>query len=345
MFGWFKNKLETRSSSYTDALVTAIVDRAGGQTLAVATATGALEACSGLVGRSFAISEVNAPANIQHVLTPDLLAMLGRSLIRKGEIAFLIRTENGLELLPCETIDVYGTPGQWSYNVSLAGPSRTLSYEKIESDSVLHFRYATDPEQPWLGIGPIQSASLAGKLSAETLALLGDEVSGPRGSLLPVPVDGDDPTVTKLRADIKILKGQIALVQAGDWDNSGGGRNTQWETKRVGANPPMALIELLKQASQEIYAACGINATLFSDQGASAGLREAYRVALFSVVSPLSKIVSHELSIKLDSDVSLDFTELRAGDISGRARAFQSLVGGGMEIDKAAALSGLIMPE
>ena len=107
----------------------------------------------------------------------------------------------------------------------------------------------------------------------------------------------------------------------------------------------MALVEILKQASNEIYSACGINASLFSDMGASSGLREAYRVALFSVVSPLASIVSHELSVKLDTDVSLDFTELRAGDIIGRARAFQSLVGGGMEIDKATALSGLIMPE
>ena len=150
--------------------------------------------------------------------------MIGRSLIRKGEIAFLIRTDNGtLELLPCETIDVYGTPGQWTYNLSLAGPSRTLSYEKVESDSVLHFRYASDPEQPWLR----DRANTICKPGRKTFSrnawhCLGMKSSGPRGSLLPVPVDGDDPTVTKLRADIKILKGQIALVQAGDWDNSGG---------------------------------------------------------------------------------------------------------------------------
>ena len=70
MFGWFENKLETRSSSYTDALVTAIVDRAGGKTLAVATATGALEACSGLVGRSFAIAEVNCNRQISNMCLP-----------------------------------------------------------------------------------------------------------------------------------------------------------------------------------------------------------------------------------------------------------------------------------
>ena len=46
---------------------------------------------------------------------------------------------------------------------------------------------------------------------------------------------------------------------------------------------------------------------------------------------------------KLDDPVVLDWQELRARDISGRARAFQSMVGGGMDIAKAAALSGLMM--
>jgi len=34
-----------------------------------------------------------------------------------------------------------------------------------------------------------------------------------------------------------------------------------------------------------------------------------------------------------------------ASDISGRARAFQSVVGGGMDVSKAAALSGLLETE
>lgn len=34
-----------------------------------------------------------------------------------------------------------------------------------------------------------------------------------------------------------------------------------------------------------------------------------------------------------------------ASDISGRARAFQSMVGGGMDVTKAATLSGLMIGE
>ena len=137
---------------------------------------------------------------------------------------------------------------------------------------------------------------------------------------MPVPVDGDDPTVTKLRADIKILKGQIALVQAGDWDNSGGGRNTQWETKTIGSEPPNGDWYRTIEAgfsTKSIRCLWDQCLTILRPWARLPDSGKSYRVALIQCSkSALSKIVSHELSIKLDSDVSLDFTELRAGDIS-----------------------------
>ena len=44
-------------------------------------------------------------------------------------------------------------------------------------------------------------------------------------------------------------------------------------------------------------------------------------------------------------DLALNFDALFAADLSGRARAFQSMVGGGMDVAKAAALSGLTEQE
>ena len=52
--------------------------------------------------------------------------------------------------------------------------------------------------------------------------------------------------------------------------------------------------------------------------------------------------VVSELSDKLDSNVTLSFDRMFAFDLSGRARAFQSMVGGGMDVAKAAALAGLM---
>ena len=82
--------------------------------------------------------------------------------------------------------------------------------------------------------------------------------------------------------------------------------------------------------------------------GDSASLRESWRLALFGVVSPLGRMVQAELRDKIDPDVTLGWQELRASDLSGRARAFQSLaiaVGGGMDMAQAIAVAGLMIGE
>ena len=77
----------------------------------------------------------------------------------------------------------------------------------------------------------------------------------------------------------------------------------------------------------------------------AASVREAWRLALFSVLAPLGKMVEAELQAKLDDDVSLTWTELRASDLSGRARAMQSMVGGGMAVADAVAVAGLMVED
>ena len=48
---------------------------------------------------------------------------------------------------------------------------------------------------------------------------------------------------------------------------------------------------------------------------------------------------------KLDDGVSINWDELRASDLSGRARAFQSMVGGGMPVADAVAIAGLMVDD
>ena len=337
-------------SSYTDALVAAITANAGGQTTSFPTATAAMEAAAGFAGRAFAAAEITAADAFVAALDPGTMNMIGRALIRRGEIVFLIRVdpEHGFTLLPCQSHDVAGSPDptSWVYRCSIGGPGSTLTYAGVPAEGVVHLRYATDPERPWRGYGPLGVALLAGRLSAETVSALADEVSGPRGTLLGVPVDGNDPTVEKLRTDIAGLKGRTALWQGGsDWDNPDSGGKAGLGTVRLGANPPSALVELHARATQEVYAACGLNPSIF-EAGTGTQARESYRQALFGTIAPLGRIVETELRSKLnDPRLTLDWSELRAADIASRARAFQSMVGGGMPLDRAAALSGLMVPD
>ena len=344
----FGNKLETRAdTSYTDTLIAALLSKVQGRSLATPGATAALEACAGTVGRGFAASEVSGPDTLTRALTPGVLELIGRSLIRHGEIVFLIDTEAGrLRLVPAQTHDVSGGPfpEEWEYTVTLGGPSRTVTYDFVPAASVLHFRYAVDASAPWRGNGPIAVANLAGKLSAETARALAEESSGPVGRLLGIPVDGQDTTVGGLKADIANARGKMALLETGDWGNAGGDARVGLKSERFGAEPPASLVALVSVASQEVYSACGLNAGLWGGSQAAA-VREAWRLCLFGVLSPLGRLVEAELKDKLDDEVSLSWQELRASDLSGRARAFQSMVGGGMDISKAVAVAGLMVED
>ena len=275
--------------------------------------------------------------------------MIGRALIRRGEVVFLIRVEDGrVKLLPAASHDIDGgpDPASWEYRVTLSGPERTYTHAKIPADGVVHLRYGFDPETPWRGYGPLQVAQLGGRLSSETVSALADESSGPRGSVMPLPVAGDDPTVEALRADLRKLRGQLATVESVQTMAAGAAPpKGDWEPRRIGADPPDALVKLHELATREVLAACGVPPVLFSSNPNGTAGREAWRQLLFATVAPLGKLIQDELSMKLEADVSLSWDELRASDIAGRARAFQSMVGAGMDLSKAAALSGLMIDD
>ena len=128
----------------------------------------------------------------------------------------------------------------------------------------------------------------------------------------------------------------------GDWQGSRqDAPRGDWETRRLGANPPQSLDMLRSSSARHVLAACGVPVELVAASEGT-GAREAFRRFLHATIAPAARLVELELSAKLDQDVRLSFDSLFASDLSGRARAFQSLVGGGMKVAKAAALAGLM---
>ena len=337
---------ETRADTYTDTLVGLLVSQAGGSTMKV-TATAALEAAAGLVGRAFAAAEVEAPEPIRSALCPLTRSLIGRALIRSGEAVLWADTGgNRIAFRAVADHDITGTydPDTWTYRLNLPGPSETAT-RYVGGHQVLHPRYQVDPERPWRGVGPVESAAIAGRLSAELANALADETAGTRGALLPIPVDGEDPTVEKLKADLKTLRGNLAVVESqttGNWtaDNRPPPRDGGWTPQRIGANPPGPLVELQAMATREIWAAVGFPAALFSPSDGSAS-REAWRQVMFGVISPLGELVAEEITDKTGVAIELTWAELRASDITGRSRAFASLVEAGASFDSAATTAGL----
>ena len=302
---WPFNRIEKRESSFTDALVAQIVASSGGA-VPRPTATGALEFSAGLLGRALSGANVAGPPTLIKPITPAFLNQVGRELIRNGEAVYNVDVpRDSLELTPAADWDIQGgfNPEEWIYRLSLAGPSATTTIGQRPAAGVLHFQWACEPSRPWRGVSPIAAAALAGRLSAETAKALADESSGPRGTLLAVPVDGSDPTVDALRADLRALNGQTALVESmkSGWDKASNSREApaDWIARRLGANPPAGLVSLHETASREIGLAAGVPVALLSESAPGTASREAWRQYIFGTVSAVGRLVSAELSAKL----------------------------------------------
>ena len=345
---WPFTRTEARSAggAYEGAILSAFEAQATATPRTQATA--ALEAASSLIARCLASATVEGPPRLAAAVTPAVLAQAGRSLIRAGEVVYEIDvSDTGMvRLLVAGHFDTYGgaDPLTWTYRTSVYGPSGTTT-RHLPAAGVVHLRYLTDPARPWCGVAPLRAAAIAGRLSAEVAQALADEVSGPRGNLLPLPIDGEDPTVENLRADLRALGGKLAMVESVRTMHAGAPGSApqdDWKARRIGANPPTAEVELLSRAFVEVASACGCPAVLFGESGDGTARREAFRQFMHSTLEPVARLIAEELSTKLAAPIALNLDRLFAADLAGRARAFGSMVKAGMATDRAAALAGLL---
>ena len=346
---------ETRQSggAYTDAIIANIVAEAGGTLPADPLALGALEMAAGAYARAFAGATLTPPVA---ALTPAVRASIGRSLIRRGECVYLLQTKAGkLRLTPVGSWDVRGgpEPESWFYRADIFGPSGNLT-RFVSGASVLHCMYSFDPARPWHGLSPLQWASLTGTLAGNLEKRLGQEAGGPVGHVLPVPQDpassdddesAEEKPLDTLRNTLFTLAGKTGLVEttaAGWGEGRAAAPQSDWKSQRFGADPPPALGVLRSDVGQAVLSACGCPPSLFQPNADGTSQRESWRRFVMGSVEPLAALVAAEVADKLEiPSVAFDFGSMWAHDLAGRAQSFKQMVTGGMDIAKAAALSGL----
>ena len=349
-------RAEKRESggTFTDAVVRMLEAQAAGQAVGTGT-TAAVEAASGALQRAFVAAEVSGPAWALPAVSPGFLGQVGRDLVRRGESLHVIQVDGGrVSLLPAASWHFEGDahPDTWRVRATVYGPSSSVT-RYLPYSGVIFAAWGQTPGQPYTGVGPLAWAATTARMQSETERSLADEASGPITNLLPIPKDGGDEEdeetdpLAPLKADIRTARGKALVLEttaAGWGEGASAAPRQDWKAQRLGPNPPAAMGELLGQGFLEVLAACGIPPGMFIKMGDS-GQREAYRRWCALVVQPMGRMLAAELSIKLEADIGLEFGGLYAHDLAGRARAFQSMVGGGMAVDKAAGLAGLLEVE
>ena len=163
------------------------------------------------------------------------------------------------------------------------------------------------------------------------------------GTLIPVP---NVQNTNQLQADIRALKGQPTLVEStlSGWGSAQtSNQAADYNLRRVGANPPATLSALRRDVEESILAACGVPASLVGRADGTLA-REDFRRFLHLTIGPVARELAGQIAARFDlPGFAFNFDSLFAGDLSGRARAFQSMVGGGMSVEEAARLAGLMV--
>ena len=176
------------------------------------------------------------------------------------------------------------------------------------------------------------------------------EASGAISRLIPVPQDGGDggdaDPLAGLKSDIKSGKGRALIVEttaAGWGEGKAAAPQSDWKQQRIGPDPPAEFCDLREKAAESVLAAHGISSALLMGRSDGTLMREAWRQLLHGTLRPVARIIGDELAAKLDiAPPEFEFTALYASDLAGRAQAFQKLVAGGVSVESALAMSGLM---
>lgn len=329
-------------------------------------ATAHLETAAGYYARALALAEVSPATAATALLTPRVLAAMGRALIVKGESLHVLDGDGSMvRLLQPAAYEVLGQspePERWRYRVDLPTPSATRT-RVYGFEDVIHCQYAVRPNAPWKGVGPLDGAPTTAALASRVEGSLRKEFSLPQGlavfsnngeafynQLGAGDADSDRDAALQSWANLS-KPNQTGVLMATGFRESGepdavapdpfAMPNSPPVTERIGPQPPSTIADLRGDIGATILAACGIPPALVRPQSAGAA-REAYRQWLHGSVAYIAAIVLEELRRKLDvAALQLGFDGLFAADISGRARAFRQLVDAGMDAGRAATIAGI----
>ena len=309
----------------------------------------AVETAAGLWARGMMAAEVAGPG--ARYLPAAVRGQMARDLLVRGETLWApIAQRDGVVRLVRATVwDVYGA-AVWRYWCTFSMPTDNLSAE-LTADRVIHVLYSMNREAPWLGVGPLAAAFDSVRAAAAITGAMADEFGGPRGSLLPVPPqpeppDGEEGTdkdpLVRIKQRVMGLAGAILAVEtSADAHGAGPGAapREDYGQKRIGAAPPNSVAGLWERAELGVLEACGIPGALVAGKAGTAN-REAWRHFLGGTLAPVARLIA-EAARPLIGEVRFRWRELQSGDVAGRARAYQSLVGAGMPDSDARELCGL----
>ena len=304
--------------------------------------TAAVEFGLGMVGRAFMLAETSPAVPALTALT---LSMLGRQTISRGNAVFEIFLDpatGNQRLLPVEEYEVGGDvePSTWRYSIKRSRPTGEPVTRNVPAAGIVHVRYEPPASAPWAGVSPLVGAGVTATQLARIEQSLAYDAQIPTGALMPLPDGATTKQVKGIANAVSAGKGALSNIEttAGGFGQGPMAKpKADWEQKRFGPLVPAASISLRESTALAVLGAIGIPPSLYTSEGSA--LRESYRHFFTNTAEPLGKLISQELSEKLEIEVNIEFPALVKSDIAARARAYGVLIKAGMAEEDARLLT------
>ena len=321
-----------KRASYTDLLTEILVSRAAATSI-VSAYSAAIETAKGTVARGFAAGEATGDEGL---LTPYVLSLIGSDLIERGEAVFYL-VEN--RLLRVSHYDILkGGRYQFDYT-PWRRPSEESKTVNVTPRLILHV---------FSGNTGLNKLTGAVDFLKRMESKLRDEANASVGQILPVPADPDDDGLADLQTQIRNLQGKTFLAETTS-DGFGLGKEQaplgDWQQKRLGPMIPEGNVKAYEAIERTVLASSGVPIELVTESQGTAA-REAWRRFLFGTLFPMSRyLITAMADLGNGYTVKLDFQNLQASDVVGRARSVGTLVQAGVELDLALEHAGFIDTE
>ena len=265
-----------------------------------------------------------------------------RCLLLTGNSVHMIGPDRAV-LRPVSGYTVWGND-RWMYLVDLPRPEGDIVQRWILSDGILHLKINVDQSEPWRGksvfcgrLAELVERNLSGFAKMKPLRIISaavDEYSGDKSQLAESTQDG----YFKLKSH-DYAKGGL-FVESRSIAMRGHEMPAQYSD--IHFSPSDSSVQLRKDLVNEAWESCGILPGMRSDSlngQAAKGLHSAW---VDSWLRPLAELISEQVSESLSTECYLDVSSLKVPSVVDQSLVVSKLVQGGVELEQAKAIAGLL---
>ena len=303
-----------------------------------------VEACINLITNCFRQSTIE-PARTESFLRKEVLASMVRRMLTQGEsLAVMEMEDNELVIYQSVGWDISGNgsnPNKWNYHVQVTTPSGERSIKTLGS-GVIHFRYVSEPENPYIGYSPLFLMQKTAGTMYELDSRFDEESQTSVGQILSMTQEaGKADSMDEWLHHYQYLNDMKGGIFVERQNRERGSMQSFAGRTRVGPEFSLNQVYLRDRMHADIASAFGVPVELLIADGEGTATREAFRRFVLTCIQPMASNLAEELSMKLEYSVRFSFDSLRSADLQGIARAIKALVDSGKSLDEAMNLAGL----